>query len=150
MASEAGLVRIVFQLDPEAWHGSATERLWAEPIGEARYRLRNVPFFAFGVSNEDVVFGQSRDGEIHFNGASIRGGHSTYRLRLGAQKRQGPLFEQSWMPLKLLGCSYEEGPLVLAVDVPASANIHSVYARLQAGELAGAWDFEEAHCGHSP
>ena len=141
-----GLVRVVFELDPSAWHGSATERLWAEPVGAARYRLRNTPFFAFGVSNEDVVFGEDRGGQIVFTGVSIRGGHSTYRLRLLGEGRND-VFRKQWEPLARRGCSYEEGP-VLAVDVPPSADIHTVYELLEAGASAGIWDFEEGHCGH--
>jgi hypothetical protein len=142
-----GLVRIVFELDSSAWHGNATERLWAEPIGVGRFRIRNSPFFAFGVSNEDIVFGDDRDGQIYFAGVSIRGGHSTYRLKLPARDRQRPAFEEAWKPLAALGCSYEEGP-VLAIDVPVSTDIYAVYELLKAGAAASAWDFDEGHCGH--
>jgi uncharacterized protein DUF4265 len=51
-----GLVKITFALEPEAWHGYRTETVWAEKLGRNRYRLRNTPFYAFGVSAEDVVF----------------------------------------------------------------------------------------------
>lgn len=141
------LVRIVFELDASAWHGNATERLWAKPVGDGRFRLRNSPFFAFGVSNEDVVFGEVRGGQIYFAGVSIRGGHSTYRLKLAGHGRETPAFLKYWKPLESLGCSYEEGP-VLSVDVPASTDIYAVYERLEAGVAACAWDFEEGHCGH--
>lgn len=142
-----GLLRIVFELDSSAWHGNATERLWAEPVGEGRFRLRNSPFFAFGVSNEDVVFGEDRGGQLCFAGVSIRGGHSTYRLKLGGQGRGTPTFQEYWTPLEKLGCSYEEGP-VLSVDVPPSADIYAVYGLLEAAEAAGVWVFDEGHCGH--
>ena len=110
-----GLVRIIVELDPQAWHGNATERLWAEPVGEGRFRLRNSPFFAFGVSNEDVVFGHARDEEVYLAGVSIRGGHSTYRLKLPGQDRQAPAFKRAWAPLEALGCSYEEGPVPFVI-----------------------------------
>jgi Domain of unknown function (DUF4265) len=141
------LVRIVVDLDPEAWHGNASERLWAEPIGENRYRLRNSPFYAGGMSNADVVFGENRDGAIHFTSVSIHAGHSTYRLKVADLDRDSSAFVRAWAPLGALGCSFEEGP-VLAVDVPASADIYRVYELLEAGAIAGVWDFEEGHCGH--
>ncbi len=155
--SDHGLVRIVFELDPSEWHGSATERLWAEPVGVGRYRLRNTPFFAFDVSFEDIVFGQEREepslpetdtrvSQIYFAGVSIRGGHSTYRLWLLA-KLNDSVFLKYWEPVQRLGCSYEQG-LVLAVDVPPSADIKDVYELLEAGLAAGAWEFEEGHCCH--
>lgn len=141
------LLRIVFELDSSAWHGNATERLWAEPIGKGRFRLRNSPFHAFGVSNGDIVFGEDRGGQLWFAGISIRGGHSTYRLKLAGHGRETPAFQKYWDPLQRLGCSYEEGP-VLSVDVPAEADIYAVYRLLEAGAAAGVWDFEEGHCGH--
>lgn len=141
------LVKLVFPLEPGAWHGNATERLWAEPLGKDRFRIRNSPFYAFGVSNEDIVLGTEAEGQVLFRNVVLRGGHSTYRLRLRARDLSARPFVQAWAPLQTLGCSYEEGP-VLAVDVPPSADIYAVYDLLNAGESAGVWDFEEGHCGH--
>ncbi|HET9620905.1 MAG TPA: DUF4265 domain-containing protein [Kofleriaceae bacterium] len=140
-------MRLVFVLEAGAWHGNATERLWAEPLGKNRYRLRNSPFYAFGVSNEDIVLGEEVEGQVQFKNAIFPGGHSTYRLKLQASRSSNPSFNQAWEPLGRLGCSYEEGP-VLSVDVPPAADIYAVYELLQAGERSGVWDFEEGHCGH--
>jgi hypothetical protein len=142
----ATLVKVVFKLDASEWHQSATETLWAESVGGNCYRLKNVPFFAFEVSNQDVVFAEERERELHFKSVSSRGGHSTYRLRL-LEKRTSERFAESWAPLQNLGCSYEEGE-VLAVDVPPTADIYAVYSLLEAGENAKVWEFEEGHCGH--
>jgi hypothetical protein len=146
MKMGAKLVKVVFKLDAAEWHRSSTESLWAESVGGDRFRLRNVPFFAFGVSNQDVVFAEEMENTLFFKAVSLRGGHSTYRLRL-LVTRSSERFEESWRPLKDLGCSYEEGA-VLAVDVPPAADIYAVYSALDAGEGAGVWDFEEGHCGH--
>ncbi len=140
------LVKILFELDGDAWHGYSTETLWAEPVGGTRYRLRNSPFYAFGVSAEDIVFAKADSGVLRFHGVSIAAGHSTYRI-LRADVGDAT-FERLWRPLAELGCSYEEGK-VLAVDVPPNADIYQVYALLEAGEESGAWEFDEGHCGHA-
>lgn len=141
------LVRIVFELEPQHWHDSATERLWAEPVSGGRYRLRNSPFFAYGVSVEDVVFASPRDnGALYFERVSIHAGHSTYRLLLQRDRTTSD-FRAHWDRLEALGCSYEEGE-VLAVDVPPSSDIYAVYSILEEGLKAGVWDFDEGHCGH--
>ena len=141
--THSDLVRVLFHL--EAGQESATERLWAESIGGGRYRLRNSPFFAFGVSAGDVVFAKDIEGETTFAGVSIYGGHSTYRLKVvpGGDAE----FRLYWTALQQAGCSYEQGQ-VLAVDVPTGADIYEIYAQLEAGEAAGVWEFEEGHCGH--
>jgi hypothetical protein len=132
-----GLVRVLFQLGPGAWGGTVTERLWAEPVGTDRYRLRNTPFFAFGVSAEDVVFAEPVDGQLTFKGVSIRGGHSTYRIVV----LNADGFADGWAPLEALGCTFEEGDL-LAVDVPQQTDIYEAYRLLELGVDAGVWEFE--------
>ncbi len=143
------LVRVRFKLEPNAWHGHVTERLWAEKVGGNRYRLRNSPFYAKGVSFLDIVFAEpDPDGQLVFIGVSLRSGHSTYRVMLKIALGQ-PAFREHWDPLEELGCRYEgvHGKL-LAVDVPPTADIYRVYKLLESGEEAGTWDFEEGHCGH--
>ena len=142
-----GLVKITFHLEPSAWHGSSTESLWADLVGPDQYRLRNVPFYAFDVSYDDVVETVEEAGQLVFAIVIRRGGHSTYRLLVN--KPHSDRFESFWKPLAECGCTYEEGhrPL-LAVDVPAEADIFEVYRRLEEGQLAEAWSFEEGHCGH--
>jgi hypothetical protein len=142
------LRKIFFRLEEGAWHGSATESLWAEPVPGGRYRLRNSPFYAFDVSVEDVVFAREEEGALFFAGVSLRGGHSTYRI-MKANGLRPEDFEQCWEPLQQAGCSYEEGPgRILAVDVPPQADIQHVYALLGRGEQAQVWHFEEGHRGH--
>lgn len=142
------LVKVLFQLEPDAWHGSATETLWAERVDQRRFRLRNVPFFAFGVSVEDVVFARDAEGLLEFDGVSIRGGHSTYRIITKATASPESV-KQRWQELEQLGCTFEQGPGRLkAIDVPPRADIYKVYPLLEQGEHEGVWEFEEGHCGH--
>jgi hypothetical protein len=140
-------VQVLFPLEANAWHGSATERLWAEEVEKGQFRLQNSPFYAFGVSFEDIVSATEVDGQLTYQRVLHRGGHSTYRLRLKANGIDSPAFSRAWSQLQAIGCTYEEGP-VLAVDIPSSTNADAAYALLQSGEAAGLWAFEEGHCGH--
>lgn len=143
------LVKVLFWLEPETGEGAATETLWAERLDERRFRLRNAPFFVFGVSVEDVVLARtSEDGVLEFEAVVVHGGHSTYRLKIDAAA-PAERVQQGWQALEQLGCTYEQGPGALrAVDVSPKANIHKVYALLEQGELEGLWEFDEGHCGH--
>lgn len=146
-SSTAGFVKITFRLDPGAWHGSTTESVWAEPVEPGQYRLCNIPFYAFDVSYSDVVEAVEDTDHLVFSSVARRGGHSTYRLLINEHRRDQ--LESFWKPLAECGCNYEEGhrPL-LAVDVPAEADIFEVYRRMEEGERAGIWSFEEGHYGH--
>lgn len=143
------LLKVSVELEPGAWHGFALEGLWAERVGQGLYRLRNTPFYAMGLSFEDVVFAEPRDdGVLVVRGVSRHGGHSTYRV-VPKVPLDGSSFQSAWAPLHTAGCSFEgaHGRL-LAVDVPPAADIRHVFALLQRGEDDGVWDFEEGHCGH--
>jgi hypothetical protein len=117
-------------------------------VDERRFRLRNVPFYAFGVSVEDVVFAKPSEGIFEFESVSIRGGHSTYRI-IAKETARPDALRQKWQQLERLGCTYEQGAgRLMAVDVPPRAEIYEVYSVLEEGEREGIWDFEEGHCGH--
>ena len=136
---------MIFPLEDSSWSGSATESLWVDPIGNGKYVIENTPFYFFGVSYQDVVLGQERNGELTFDSVLARGGHSTYRIIV--VDRGG--FEQYWQPLADMGCTYEGGPNgLLAVDVPPRADIYAAYLAMDVGEKAGTWSYEEGHCGH--
>ncbi len=152
LTTTASLTKVFFKLNADSWHGYSTESVWAEPISSNRYRLRNTPFFAKGVSFEDIVFIQEQDGDLVFESTSIAAGHSTYRILLGKSVPDRD-FSKYWHPLEEAGCSYEsavrEKMLLLAVDVPPNADINAVYKLLEKGEKDGIWGFEEGHCGHA-
>lgn len=141
------LVKITVILNPADNQGVGTESLWAEALGNDRYRIRNSPFFVYGLSNEDIVVGKLKDGVVKFHSILLRGNHSTYRLKLPGSSINDAKFLKYWEPLQKIGCSFEEGPLV-SVDVPPQANIYTVYDLLKVGESDGIWEFEEGHCGH--
>lgn len=140
--------KIFFELGPNAWHGFETESLWAETVSASRYKLANTPFFAKGVSFEDVVFVKKKEGLLYYKSTSILSGRSTYRIIPNTDVD----FDRAWEPLSRLGCTYENssrGIGLIAVDVPQSANIYEAYSFLEWGENEGIWSFEEGHCGHT-
>lgn len=142
------LVKVFIQLEPADWHSYKTESVWARPVSDGLYRIRNAPFYAMGVSNEDIVRASLREGDLFFQGVERRGCHSTYRFFTmdGIGDEQWIPY---WQPLEELGCTYERGTARLfAVDVPPTADIYKAYELLEAGEKAGVWGFQEAHCGH--
>ena len=146
------LVKVIFFLGSNQWHGYETESIWAEKITHNRCRLRNSPFYAKGVSFEDIVFVQKKGSDYIFESVSIAAGHSTYRIILEKYKLEND-FSNYWNSLEKLGCSYEEAEKekvhLFAIDVPPNSDIHKVYELLSEGERAEVWAFEEGHCGHN-
>jgi hypothetical protein len=141
------LEKIVLILSPGDWHGYSTETVWAEKVGESRYRLRSVPFYAKGLSFGDVVNTSIHDGKEIVQGVSQRSGHSTYRAFIKVPVTVGSsAFIRAWQPIQNRGCTYERvTEHLIAIDVPSSADLDSVYALLESGETTGVWNFEEGH-----
>ena len=142
------LTRVTFELGESNWHGYETESVWAASLGDGRYRIENVPFYACGVSYDDIVVAKPKDGLLIVQEVAERGGHSTYRVILNRYTTDDE-FKAAWEKIESLGCTYERATeRLLAIDVPPEADIYAVYAALEEGEKVGVWDFEEAHCGH--
>ena len=139
------LTKVAFQLNEP---GYEVETLWAEPVAEGLYRIRNVPFLAYGFSEQDVVMASEVEGRLMVSGVAERGGHSTYRIFLH-EPGDEEQFRPMWEPLAALGCTYERANRnLIGIDVPPSSDVYAVYDVLQNGEASSIWDFEEGHCGH--
>jgi hypothetical protein len=141
------LKKVVFELK-EGVGCIDIETLWSEPVKGNLYRLRNVPFYVYGFSTEDVVSTLEKDGRITVIGVACRGGHSTYRIFL-PERTTHEDFLKGWEVLERLGCTYERATRrCIGIDVPPQSDVYAVYQALEDGEKAQLWEFEEGHCGH--
>jgi hypothetical protein len=143
---DSNLVKVVIDLKDDQY---GAETLWAEPLDEGLYRLRNVPFLAYGYSEDDFVNVAEIDGRLVVTAVAQRGGHSTYRVFL-PQATDEEAFAPLWDPLGKLGCTYERANTrLIGIDVPPGSDVYAVYDVLEKGEQAKHWEFEEGHCGHA-
>ena len=67
-------IKVFIRLKPADWHNYKTESVWAEPLGGDLYRIRNVPFCAMGLSQDDVVRASLVDGCLFLDEVLRRGG----------------------------------------------------------------------------
>jgi hypothetical protein len=109
------LVKVAIDLKDEAY---GIESLWAAPAGDGLYRLRNVPFLAYGYSEDDVVKATDIDGQLVVTGVAERSGHSTYRLFF-PEATDNEKFSPLWEPLAKLNCTFERANMrLIGIDVP--------------------------------
>ena len=143
--TEQPRTKILVPLPDGSWHGYGTEGLWAEPVSADHFRVLNTPFFAKGLSVDDVVAAKLGTDGYRFDGVVSRSGHSTYRVIPEGDGDLGPALAN----LRRLGCTWEEGPDgLLAIDVPPESDIRAVFKALETSMNEGLWDFEEGHVGH--
>jgi hypothetical protein len=114
--------------------------MWAVPLGEQRYRIDNIPFYATGISDGDVVSAEFEDDfGIAFR-AIIEPSHfSTVRIRVKNESEKQPARDY----FKQMGCDSEgmDGRL-FTLSIPRE-KLTEVMAEVHAGEASGEWDWEE-------
>ncbi len=131
------LVRIRVPLEPVPEGGGPSEDwLWAEPLGSGRFRIESCPFFAYGVSRDDVVRAAEAAGDDapHLEDVVEKGGHRTLRLALDPAVELSDGGIQGLLERLLeLGCTHEAlRPKLVAIDVPPEVDVAVVAELLQA------------------
>jgi hypothetical protein len=137
METTEGLVRIRVPLDPAPGAaGPADDWLWAESLGSGRYRVESCPFFAYGISREDVVRAIDGVGKEapQLDEVVEKGGHRTLRVALDPRVELSEPAVQSLLEQLLeLGCTHEAlRPKLVAIDLPPEVDVANVAERLQA------------------
>ena len=130
-----------------------SEAMWCIRLGENRFRVDNIPFFAHGVSYCDVIsVSASEDGRLNFDEVVEENGHSTLRVLFGDadQRPENIVAHELATELQKHGCltDVSPSPIILAVDVPPSIALKNVRKILAEGESKGLWSYEEATLAH--
>src|SRR5512138_3842200 len=119
LESPEALVRIRVPLDAGGGAGPADDWLWAEPLGSDRFRIESCPFFAYGVSRDDIVRAEGEGGPI-LDDVLEKSGHRTLRFALDPSVAlDAPPVQQLLQRVADAGCTYElMRPRFVAIDVP--------------------------------
>lgn len=144
-------VRIIVPLDQDedGYPPVGSERLWAVHVGEGRYQMDNIPFFARDLALGDVVSAVPEEGAeegiLRYQQVREPSCHSTFRVFV---------HDESEVPevcrlLEQLGCGTEKShlPRLVAVDIPPSVPLAVVREALASGVSQGRWEYEEACLG---
>jgi hypothetical protein len=143
------MVKVKIPLSGDNLAGADSESLWAEPQGDGFYILKNVPFYAKGLSCDDVIEAETSGADLIFKRVVRHNGHSTYRI-YAKQGRTAAAVTGLLDKLRAMQCDVEPATdKLVGVDVLPQADVYKVYAALNEAEQAGTIDFQEGHCGHS-
>ena len=114
------------------------ETLWATPVGPDRYKLDNSPFYAYGVSWQDVIEARPvREGELPTLVRVVqKSGNRTIRVVLDPPADQSEESATILDWLVELGCSYEgAGPGFISINIPPEVELEAVCDCLNAADL---------------
>ena len=140
--TEEKLTKVHIDL-PQHW-ATGGESLWAEELGSDLFRIRNVPFFAYGLNFHDVVraTADSPDLKPEIREVVESSGHKTLRIlfpKSVERDEQVKLLDS----LKEHEAYYERATAThVAIDVEPEGSYNDVYDQLQEWEEAGLLSFE--------
>ena len=109
------------------------ETLWATTLGRDEYKLHNSPFYAYGVSWEDIVFApfNADEGFPTFERVVSRSGNRTVRVIFETAVETGNDSDRVLQRLISLGCSCEgANRKYMSVNVPPETSLDAVRAYL--------------------
>lgn len=109
--------------------GADVETLWATHLGADDYKLDNSPFYAYGVSWEDVVSApfDPEEGFPTFERVVSKSGNRTVRVIFETPIETGNESDRVLQGLVTLGCSYEgANRKYISVNVPPGVELNVV------------------------
>ena len=128
---------------PQHWATSG-ESLWAEELGSDLYRIRNVPFFAYGLNFYDVVraTADSPDLKPEIREVVEPSGHRTLRLFFSDSVEKDEQTKLLETLHKYKGYYERATGIHVAIDIEPDGSYKDVYDKLQEWESAGLLFFE--------
>lgn len=108
---------------------SKVETLWAYDLGDDRYKINNLPFYAYSVSVGDIVYApvDPEDGRPTFQKVLSKSGNRTVRVVFDPPTEPSNRSDEVLKGLVALGCSYEgANPKYVAVNIPPVVDLNSV------------------------
>ena len=83
---------------------------WADKIGDNKYQLKNFPFYAYGVSYDDIVEARIKfddDPYPYMTKVLEKSGHRTLRIMLDETIKESERSRQILDDLEAMDCGYE-------------------------------------------
>lgn len=115
----ANKVKIKIPISENSFSGKT---LWAEQVDDNLFRLLNIPFFAFGYAEGDIVRCEQTEGLYQAVGLENDSGNGT--LRLVFAQNDSKDIQYILDELVSVGCTYEMGvSKLIAVTVPPNLEI---------------------------
>ena len=131
-------VKIHITFDPRCYGMPGSETMWAEPLGDDLFKVNNVPFFAYGISNGDVVRCKERE-VIEVVRPS---GNRTLRVKFNntlTQEQMQAIYEA----IVGLGGEVEPGfPGLISINVPPAVDYDTLVSFLEGSDHADMLAFE--------
>ncbi len=125
--------KVLFRVPHEEGDGANVETLWAYNLGEDKYKLDNLPYYAYGVSCDDVVLAPFDEDEQFptFQKVVSKSGNRTVRIIFEEPYASGNESEALINRLVELGCDFEgANTKYFVINIPPAVDLDAVVERL--------------------
>lgn len=142
MSESDSLTKVHVDL-PHHW-ATGGEAMWAIDLGDHRYRIENVPFYAYDLNLYDIVEARATRPDLKPSVLRVleRSGHSTLRVFCSEDTSEEECLARL-RSLADLGVSFERfGARYFALDLEPETSVDAVRARLDDWEREGAIEYE--------
>jgi hypothetical protein len=140
--SDERLTKVHIDL-PNHW-ATGGESMWARDLGADRYRLENVPFYAYGLNFHDVVEARSAAPDLKPSVLRVteRSGHRTIRVLFHAGVSEADRIAHL-SALHECHVTFERcSSRYFALDLEPDADVDDVRARLDVLEVTSVLEYE--------
>lgn len=135
--------KVLFRV-PKEDGGADVETLWAYDLGSDKYKLDNLPYYAYGVSCDDVVLAPFNEDEgfATFEKVVSKSGNRTVRIIFDLPFESGNESEALINKLVEMGCDFEgANTKYIVVNIPTSVDLNAVADKLNLAEVT--WEYAD-------
>lgn len=125
--TERELVRLVLEQEHDG--ETRAEILWARPLGNDRYQIRNIPFMRYGVSLDDVVEALPKSGDERpcLTRVIDKSGNRTLWILFAQPVDASATSLALVASLRDIGCGLDgDGKQAFAINVPPQCDLAQV------------------------
>lgn len=135
--------KVLFRV-PNDDGGADVETLWAYDLGSDNYKLDNLPFYAYGVSCDDVVFAPFDEDEQFptFQKVVSKSGNRTIRIIFDIPLESGNESEALVNRLVTMGCDFEgANKKYIVINIPSLVDLNAVAEQLNDVDIT--WEYAD-------
>ena len=135
--------KVLFRV-PKENGGADVETLWAYDLGSDKYKLDNLPYYAYGVSCDDVVLAPFVEDEQFptFQKVVSKSGNRTIRIIFDVPMESGNESGDLIARLVAMGCDFEgANKKYIVVNIPPSVDLNAVAEQLNLAEVS--WEYAD-------
>lgn len=120
----------------------AEETLWIEPVNEAAYQVKNIPFFAPNIAYNDIIAVEEDNGHLYFDDIVETSEHSTVQIVFLKKETIIEVIKD----IETLKCSWEgmHEQKLLAIDISPEIRYKEIRDYLEKQFENKIFDYKEA------